>query len=250
MRSILVTLLFVSSFYVLSNEQVVTLTTHNIDYLGAYPVNTKIKPIADKTFTGKSVDTLRCTFNKLPYTLKILVMPWKRAQLTVEMKQADGFFSASKNAERDQFATFSAPLHSQNWVWYYKEKSNITPTKEHFKSLAKVGAYSGSNMTKWLSDNGYNTTVNTTSPKDLLQALKIGRINTILANDRVINSVIDTVDIKLDSHIHSERPLGVYFSKDFLKSNSTFLDQFNLKLSQCTNEDTRFKSDNNVSAIR
>lgn len=233
MKFFLLTLLYLFSENAISNDRVVTLTTHNIDFLGSFSDHKNIKPVADETFTGKAVENLRCAFKDLPYTLNILVMPWKRAQLTVKMEQADGFFSASKNTERDKFATLSNTLISQNWTWYYKKDSNIKPNNPNFKAIAKVGAYSGSNMKKWLEDNKYNIAINSISTQDLLSALSVDRVNAILANDKVINSLTTKPDIELQSQKHSSRPLGVYFSHRFLNDHPKFLEQFNLHLKRC-----------------
>ena len=110
----------------------VVLTTHNLSPYGAYPDNAAKPLIADNTFTGTTVDKVRCAFNKLNRPLVINVMPWKRAQKMVQLKQADGFFAASKNQFRDSYASLSSIIDQQTWTWYQHKKSKSNPTSSAF----------------------------------------------------------------------------------------------------------------------
>lgn len=214
-------------------KETITLTTFNLPHYGYFPLDSPILPIANASFSGEAVDTIRCAFKALPYQLKIKVMPWKRAQLTVQQKLADGFFSASKNQSRDRYAIFSEPIADQVWQWYFKAENNITPTVEGFKTNAKIGALNGSLMKTWLNENNYKLGVNAQSSEALLKSLLNGRIDAILANKKVMASLMDDELSSIKSVEHSVRPLGVYFSKAFIKQHPEFLTRFNKRVRQC-----------------
>lgn len=232
MKTALLLVFFSLSTQVAAQESI-TLTTFNLPHYGYFPANSSILPVADHTFTGESVRTIRCAFKSLPYQLTIKVMPWKRAQLTVQKGLADGFFSASENDARDEFAVFSAPIADQRWQWYFKTSSKIKPSQEGFRQEAVIGALNGSLMKTWLNENSYKLGVNAQSSEALLKSLLVGRIDAILANEKVMNSLMHDELNYIESKEHSVRPLGVYFSKAFAKQHPDFLSSFNKQVRQC-----------------
>lgn len=232
MKTALLLIFFSLSTQVAAKESI-TLTTFNLPHYGHFPANSSILPVADNTFTGESVKTIRCAFKSLPYQLTIKVMPWKRAQLTVQRGLADGFFSASKNDVRDEFAVFSEPIADQRWQWYFSKNSKIKPNQKGFEQTAVIGALNGSLMKTWLSDNNYKLGINAQSSKALLKSLIAGRIDAILANKKVMSSLMNEELPNIASVEHSVRPLGVYFSKSFIKQYPDFLSSFNKHVKQC-----------------
>lgn len=224
-------------FFFLSTQvaakEPITLTTFNLPHYGYFPKEASIMPIADSTFTGEAVDTVRCAFKSLPFSLKIKVMPWKRAQLTVKQGLADGFFSASQNKNRDKYAQFSAPIADQQWLWYFKQTVLVKPTDKDFKQKARIGALNGSLMKSWLIENDYTIGVNAQSSDALFRSLLIGRIDSILANKKVINALMTEESNAISSMQHSVRPLGVYFSNTFLAERPEFLARFNEQVQLC-----------------
>jgi len=226
-------LIFFSLSTQVAAKEPITLTTFNLPHYGHFPANSSILPVADSTFTGESVKTIRCAFKSLPFQLTIKVMPWKRAQLTVQRGLADGFFSASKNEARDKFAIFSEPIADQRWQWYFKKNSKIKPQQEGFENSAVIGALNGSLMKTWLNENDYKIGINAQSSEALLNSLLADRIDAILANEKVMNALMREEFAYIESSEHSVRPLGVYFSKAFAKQHPDFLPNFNKQVRQC-----------------
>ncbi|EAR60601.1 hypothetical protein [Neptuniibacter caesariensis] len=75
----------------------IVLTTHNLPPYSHY---------IGKMLSGSAVEVVECAFKPMSeYTLQIKVVPWKRAQTLVIQNEADGFFAASKNPTRDNYAT-------------------------------------------------------------------------------------------------------------------------------------------------
>jgi len=226
-------LLIIFTANCINAKESIVLTTHNLAHYGEFPQGAPIKPIADDTFRGEAIDTVRCAIGPLPYELQVKVMPWKRAQHTVKIGHADGFFAASQNSERDRYAVLYEPIASQKWTWFYKKNALLPPTHPAFKSKATVGSFNGANMRKWLIENNYNVGVNVLTSEALVKSLYAGRIDAILANDRVMAKLIQNHDDIIVSEVHSNRPLSVYFSKSFVSDNPTFLAQFNNRVKEC-----------------
>lgn len=182
---------------------------------------------------------MRCAFQQLQdYEMEVVVVPWKRAQHMVEKGYADGFFAASQNNERNRYAQISSTIADQEWRWYWLKSNPLTPKETAFKSEAKVGAFIGANMLTWLEENHYKVSVTSVKTKSLLDALRMGRADAILANNKVIDSLLQHNKAQaatITSGLHSNRPLGVYFSSSFLTNNPNFLSLFNLQVEKCRN---------------
>lgn len=214
----------------------VILTTHNLPHYGAFPSHSQIKSLADESFKGEAIATMRCVFNQLTdYEMEVLVVPWKRAQHLVRRGYADGFFAASQNPERDSYAQISQTIAAQEWRWYFLKDSELSPQDKGFKAKANVGSFIGANMLTWLEKNNYKIAVKSIKTQDLLHALKIGRLDAILANNKVIDSLLAQSNMKLEikSVLHSNRPLGAYFSNYFLQQHPNFLALFNNGVTLC-----------------
>lgn len=67
--------------------------------------------------------------------------------------------------------------------------------------------------------------------------LKMNRVDTIIANNLVMEQLVDLYGWQdaFATEIAKEKPLGVYFTKRFLKKNPGFMAHFNKELSVCKN---------------
>lgn len=225
-------ILLISSLDTNANETI-KLTTHNLEHYGKFEHDSQILPIANKSFKGEAIDTVRCAIKGLPYQLLVEVMPWKRAQHKVEIGKAHGFFAASQNTTRDKFAVLSHTIADQEWRWYFRKGQSLTPQHPDFKKTAVVAAFNGANMKTWLENNNYIVGMNALTSASLLKAIEAKRLDAILANDKVMNKLLSKNSLKLSSLLHSNRPLGVYFSKVWLAKHPDFLTNFNQNVDNC-----------------
>lgn len=181
---------------------------------------------------GTAVKAVKCVIEKMGHKAEITVLPWVRAQKDVADGAANGFFAASKSADRDAFAEMSAPFIPQVWRWYTAADKSVDVTSK----TAKAGVLAGSSMEKWLDENGYTGTQKIQSTDALLKMLQSGRIEAILANEIVFKESLGAAGIAesaFKSTQHSDRPLGVYFGKTFLASHAGFMDGFNAQVKAC-----------------
>ncbi len=181
---------------------------------------------------GIAVKAVKCAIEKTGNKADFVVLPWARAQKDVADGAAQGFFAASKSPERDSFAEMSAPFIPQNWKWYVPADKAVDPANK----ASKVGVLAGSAMEKWLDENGYGATQKIQASDALVKMLQTGRIDAVLANDLVFKESLTATGTPLTAFkevSHSERPLGVYFSKAFLASHPGFLDTFNAQAKSC-----------------
>ena len=221
---------------VLLAKPLLELATHNLNYYGSFTKGHN-KAIADDSFTDIAVDTVRCAMSQLAQPIKIHVVPWARAQNMAKNDKVAGFFAASQNSERDQYATFSHVIADQDWAWFYLSDATLKPSSKQFKEDAFVASFIGANMLNWLKSENFNVVLEAKDSETLFDALLEGRINAILANRLVGEAIMKKLALseQISVTVESKRPLGVYFTHHFLSQRPTFLEKFNAAVSRCYN---------------
>lgn len=190
--------------------------------------------------SGLALETVVCALKRMQYPYTIQFLPWLRAQNMVKSGQADGFFPASQNAERDRFAILSDTVAPQQWRWYLPADSTTDPMHADFRSQATVGAYLGSNMQSWLKQAGYSIYAAPYTHDQLLRVLLAGRVQAVLASDLAMQEAIVKAgaEQRVRSVLQQDKPMGVYFSLQFLASASPdFLPRFNSEVTSCRQQD-------------
>ncbi|MCP3925847.1 MAG: transporter substrate-binding domain-containing protein [Desulfobacterales bacterium] len=193
----------------------------------------------NEILTGSAVQVVKCVLRKMEQPYEIKVFPWKRAQRMVERGEAHGFFSASQNNIRNQYAKISYSIASQKWNWYLLKENPMNPADESFKKKASVTAMFGSNMLLWLKKNGYKILGHTRDTELLIKLLVHKRVDAILVNELVAKKVLEKNKInpdKFNVFLNMNKPLCVYWSKTFLSENPAFHNQFNKMIEECRNE--------------
>ena len=185
---------------------------------------------------GVAVQVARCAFAQINIAARIEFYPWKRAQLMVEKGEAVGFLAASQASSRDEFAVLSAAIAPQQWVWFQLQNNPLKPGTTDFRSKAQTSSFLGANMQDWLLDEGYRTTAAPRMNSMLLEMLRHGRIDAILANRLVMEKLLkeEKKPQPLRATLALDKPLGIYVSKRFLSSqNSDFMPRLNAAIARC-----------------
>ena len=221
--------------FALSEEKVI-LTTHNLYPYGSYPPGEKEMVIADETFKGVAVDRVRCVLKKMDTPLEVQVVPWRRAQLLVKRGNADGFFAASQNESRDEFAVKTMSIADQQWNWYLLKENSLSPRDQSFKEKASVGGFVGANMLKWMQEQNYKVTATPNDTEGLLKILLARRVDAVMANNYVMQALLQNygVEDQVKIYLNVDKPLFVYFSKEFIKSRPMFIEKFNNLIPECS----------------
>ena len=185
---------------------------------------------------GYAIKALACVMDKLQQPYKVIFLPWGRAQLEVKQGNYDGFFSASHNNERDDFAVLSNTFIAQQWSFYLLKNTAIPLNQDAIKSNAQFGARRYSNATFWLQKHNYNVIHQTSTLDELISLLEKNRIGAILENNLFFEAAAKRVNIPLSDFSvvpNLDRSLGVYFGKTFLTQYPDFLDKFNQHTENC-----------------
>ncbi|MBU0935104.1 MAG: transporter substrate-binding domain-containing protein [Spirochaetes bacterium] len=208
-------------------QNLIRLNTHiqaPLTFLGEYdqPEGTAMQPVLH-------------ALKEMGWQAKISFLPWARAQLMVENNEADGFFAASRNADRDRYAVRSLPIATQTINWYLPADSRFDPAASDFPKQARFGGYIGANMLSWLLDNGYNVSAQPTHPDQLFLMLLYGRIDACLANNNNYENFISAYPqyeglFRIVNQSSNE--LYIYFSHNFIDQNPDFLDTFNRNIAR------------------
>lgn len=185
---------------------------------------------------GLAIRPVQCALEKMGVEFSIQFVPWKRAQSMVQDGVADGFFGASRSAERDAYATLSTTIAPQEWCWFLLVDNASDPRSEEFRAHSKVSSFIGANMQDWLQQNGYHAEVVPATNQQLLQMLLSKRLDAILANNLVMTELLRENNAEADvrSVLQLDKPLGVYFSHRALKAlPGDFIERFNRAVGEC-----------------
>lgn len=184
---------------------------------------------AEGRFDGTAVRVVRYAFKRMDLPLCIVVVPWKRAQLMTWSGQADGFFAASRNDEREERGVLSAVIADQKWNWYLLQESPLDPLAPGFRDTARVAAFQGANMLHWLQDNQYNVVAHPGNTGLLLDMLLDRRIGAALASDQAMERLLEERGLqgRIRTVFFQNRPLSVCFSREFAEANPGLIRLFN-----------------------
>lgn len=174
--------------------------------------------LASGAQAGLAVEAVRCALDSLALPAKVQFVAWARAQRRVESGEADGYFPASRNPQRDSLSQWFGPVAPQQWRWYLRRDSRMDPLAPGFREYARVGAYAGSNMLAWLQAQHYQVTVSPPEHDQMLDVLLAGRADAVLAADQAMDKLVAQRGAanRVRSVLAQDKPLGLYLSHRFL----------------------------------
>jgi len=209
-----------SHFYALAADQPLKFVVPDL------PPYTYLK---DGKVAGLGVEKIKLIMAraKLNYTIDV-VKDYSIAMLLMKKGKADGMFLASKNSERNTIASFTKPLLTNRWCWYFKAGSGLTPLKRRFKRIAKVGTILNTNTNKWLRKNGYRVAGKPDNATALNKMLLTNRVNAVFVSEAVFELVIPKEDYPLYNKIIAvEKPFGIYINKQYIKKHPEIMEKLN-----------------------
>lgn len=189
---------------------------------------------------GIAVRALACIMARLNQPYVIYKLPWTRAQRMTQVGQLDGFFYASQNRDRDEYAILSDLFLPQTRT-FYSLKSKVT-IGHHAYNLAfvrdlPVGARLGANALVQAKRRGFNVTMTAHDSRQLFSQLEAERVEAIIENSVVFEAEIKLRQYKLNQFHRANmevKNMGVYFGKKFLNSTPSFLEAFNRHVAPCS----------------
>ena len=185
---------------------------------------------------GVAVERVQCTLRRMGQPYEIKMMRWDKAQLLVEANKMHGYFSGSQSPSRELYSKASDPLISEELSWFVSPNASLDLDDESAKYKARFSAKFNTN--KWLNlkEEGYNVIKKPRDSDSLLQMLWQGDIDVALEYRLVFEHSMKQKNIPLDYFrrvAYGTQDLMVHFSKEFLRKNPVFLENFNKSLKQC-----------------
>ncbi len=185
---------------------------------------------------GFGLTALDCVMTKIDQAYRVIFLPWGRAQNSVKQGKYDGFFSASRNEWRDQFAVQSNTFIQQEWNFYYHNEYRIPTSVNGLKSDTLFGARIHSNSAHWLAKNKFKKVKIFPTINELVKLLDARRIDGVMENALLFEEQVRQSHLSMDAFV--KRPnmridLGVYFGKTFLAKHPGFLARFNRHTEEC-----------------
>ncbi len=186
----------------------------------------------DGRIQGIGVELVEKIMKKVGVLYSLELAPnYGRAVEQTRIGQSDGFFLASKNAERDAIAVFSEPIAVNRWSWFLPAKSQLNPKDPTFKTSARIGTHMNTNTHKWLKKEGYTVTVTPNSVNVLPDMiLKYNRADAIFLAEVVFIDVAQRNGISTDKYrqvVEIAKPFGMYIAKNYLLKNPGFMKRLN-----------------------
>ena len=185
---------------------------------------------------GAGVDLVADLMAELGLRYELRLVPnYGRAVLEVGSGSADGFFLASKNAERDAIAVFSEPLMINRWSWFLQAGSSLEPTDDSFKQQVQVGTFMHTNTHKWLLKNGYRVSSAVSRVELLPKMLHLGRLDAVFLAEQVFSdsAVLTGIDqAGFKQVVEVAKPFGIYIAKSYLLKHPDFMQRMNRAISQ------------------
>lgn len=146
------------------------------------------------------------------------VQNYARAGRLVETGQKDGFFLATRNVKRDEFAVFLTPFYVNRWTWFTRADSDVDPGNPAQKERMRAASVVGTNTAKWLRENGYSFGKSPRNASLLLQMLDVGHIDAVLLSEPVFDAALKETgrtEKMYRRKLQVARPMGLYLSKRF-----------------------------------
>jgi len=163
-----------------------------------------------------------------------------RVVVQTKSGKTDGFFLASKNLQRDEIAVFSDAIMINRWSWFLSADSYFSPKTERFKTSARIATHLNTNTHRWLKKNGFNVSVTPNNVAVLPDMLfKYKRADAVFLAEIVFIDVAKRKEITPDKYrqvVESEKPFGMYISKNYLSRNPGFMDKLNQAIGEVAKE--------------
>lgn len=84
---------------------------------------------------------VRCAMLKTQQPYEIIKVPWARAQRDTKLGLYDGFFMASRNVKRDDYAIWSKPFVFIKWLYVTLKEDNVNLDQaNHLQYAANLGS--------------------------------------------------------------------------------------------------------------
>jgi ABC-type amino acid transport substrate-binding protein len=159
-----------------------------------------------------------------------VVKDYALALFLVKNGQADGFFLASQNPQRDEVAVFSEPLLNNRWCWYISPENQYMPDHPAFKHHAKIAAIRNTNTQHWLLQQGYKVIGKPTTPQSLYKMMLAKRVNAIFIAEVVFENTLPPELTQWKKIVAVEKPFGIYLSKSFVQQHPAVLLNINAEI--------------------
>lgn len=210
------------------------------EWLGAQPLQLlthPLEPYQRPTLSGQasgfSVDVVNCALERIDQKYSLKIQPLSRVLRSFQLAEADGFFLAVENQERNQYGQISEPFYVVRRVLVSREPLEPPFTSNH--QHARVGVLRNSALHNWLVSRGFTNIHARDNYHILFEMLERERLDIVAASDGIYQQE------RMDGHISDEmhlteldqRALGVYFANRWLAANPGFLERFNPALLEC-----------------
>lgn len=190
---------------------------------------------SNNVFSGIGIELIEQVMQDIDVKYQLRATPnYARALEEVIRGEADGFFLASENKQRNQIAEFSEPLMLNRWSWFFRLENVLDPASDDFKLKANVATIHGSNTNKWLIQNKYNVTTKANSAR-LFPILLFDkkRIDAVFLASAVFQKELESQGYKDAEYVEvvqQSKPFGIYISKAYLEKHPNFMETLNASI--------------------
>lgn len=193
----------------------------------------------DHGLSREAEPIVRCAMNLMETPFSVLETPWLRAQNGTRDGMFEGFFIATENQVRNEYAVLSAPIASVEWVFIAKKAAGIRIEDGTVQSLT-VACEKGSARHHWLErlnrKNRFKEIIVAETTGQMMRMLLNDRADLLAMNRHGFDRLVTARSLNpslFSIQVIRRLPAGIYFSKAFLKKNPGFMADFNAALEKC-----------------
>lgn len=183
---------------------------------------------------GIGVERISKIFASIEQPIKLRLVPnYGRAVEETRQGKSDGFFLATQNKERDSIAHFSKAVFVNRWCWFFMNSNSFEPASKEFKSTARIATPINANTHKWLKNNNYTNIFPMKDMTLILPLLIEKKVDAVFIAEEVFLQQLTEKNIyksNIKKQIESERPFGIYISKNVIERNMQLMEDINITI--------------------
>ena len=191
----------------------------------------------NSTVKGPGADLINVICKKMNTECKLIVRPWRRANVLMEKGQVQSFFFIGKNEEREKSIIFSPPIISTEYGFFECTTAPLNYSSIESLRGKYIGAFGPSNTSYQLKkiSSQLNDEMHLDLSPDtetLLRRLEKNRLDGVYSNKHVGFAFLKRLKIKNIRYVGDNQKVDYYFGFSNKSTPEYFIKIFNSHIIQ------------------
>lgn len=185
---------------------------------------------------GHASDVFACAMQKLGNTFETRRAPISRSHIVLNQKTHTVWFPASMDGSKERLDRLVGPIGEVEILWLTMKGYPVETNSAEFRDKARVTAYSGSSMERWLIQEKYNFVKGSADRNRVFNMIMSNQVDAILAIDFRSTLPKDMQKLayeRLKATPYRSVPVGFRVSPYLAQSLPNFITDFRNVLDSC-----------------